>query len=313
MDYNQEVFTVCRLCNQTDQLKVVEKINNPVSTLYYCLKCDGQFWWPVQNPGEQWYEQTYAIRNQEPVQNLGWNHYQFLNEQLQPQTLLDVGCGIGHFLAAAQGKGWQVWGLDFDEEAVRLSNEFYKISTVERLSVEDYVKMYPERQFTAVTAFEVLEHMDDPQDFIKAVNRLLKHNGYVGISVPHRDSSPWLRPHDFPPRHLTRWNKISITNFLQNHGFKVIHCCLGAVTLERVLMRIKFSAGRLGSVNFINRVQKNNAVKTVISSNKVRWLRRIARFKDWVLFGIPALACWIYLWVTRRHYVSMYVLAQKQS
>lgn len=306
----------CRLCGEGGQLTKVEEIATPPTMLYECALCKGQFWWPVANLGAGWYEQTYASRNDEPTQKLGWNHNCFLRENITPSTLLDVGCGIGHFLAAAQNQGWQVWGLDFDQNAVRVAREYFKIDTVDQVNVEAYISRFPNRRFKAITAFEVLEHMEEPKAFIRAIGSLLEPNGYVAISVPYRNSPVWLRPHDFPPRHLTRWSRTSISNFLNNHGFKVIHCWLGPVTLERILMRIKFSAGRLGSANLVSRVQKKDKItkaQSTYSSNKVRWLRRLARLKDWLLFGLPTLGYWNWLWLTNRQYLTLYVLAQESD
>ena len=304
----------CRLCGAIHEWRAIESIQEPFTNLYQCPTCSGQFWWPVVNPGADWYEQTYAGRNDDPVQHLGWNHYQFLNNSITPGTLLDIGCGIGHLLSAARAKGWQVWGLDFDENAVRAAHEQYSIDTVAKQNMEQFTVANPGRQFTVVTAFEVLEHMDDPRRFISDMYALIQPNGYAAISVPYRNAPLWIRPNDFPPGHLTRWNRTAMTNFLTNHNFEVIRLRRGAVTVERLLMRFKFAAGWLGSVGMINRakekISKSSTPTALVA--KLRLLRRVARLKDWVFFGLPAVTYWLCLWITRQHYTALYVLARKK-
>ena len=305
---------ICRLCGASNSCRLIESITKPVTDLYHCTSCDAQFWWPVKNPGADWYEQTYSGRNDNPAQHLGWNHYQFLNEPIEPGTLLDVGCDIGHLMAEARGRGWQVWGLDFDEDAVKAAAEQYNITTVATQSMEQFSAANPGRQFKVVTAFEVLEHMDDPRSFIGDILSLTQPGGHIAISVPYRNAPIWIRPHDYPPRHLTRWNRTAIMNFLNGSGLEVVHARRGAVTLERLLMRFKFAAGRFGSLGMVKQARSKlgSAAPTVAGSLKLQCLRRAARLKDWVLFGLPAIGYWVYLWARRRHYNALYVLARRK-
>src|SRR6476660_3976054 len=37
--------------------------------------------------------------------------------------LMDVGCGIGYFLEVAKQRGWEVYGSEFTDEAVRICRE----------------------------------------------------------------------------------------------------------------------------------------------------------------------------------------------
>lgn len=305
----------CRLCGAVQLWRPIEHLVSPDTDLYLCDSCDGQFWWPVTNPGADWYEATYAGRNDDPVQRLGWNHYQFLGEPIATGTLLDVGAGIGHLMAAARDCGWSVSGLDFDRDSIGAAARAYGISTIEPLSMEQYAAANPGRTFDAVTAFEVLEHMDDPASFIRDMRTLVASGGHVAISVPYRNAPAWIRPHDFPPRHLTRWNRTAMKNFLTQNGFAVIHLRRGSVTLERLLMRIKFAAGPLGSMGALAAAKANmgTGAPTPGQAARLRWLRRAARLKDWALFGLPALAYWVYLWVQRRHYTALYVFAQRTT
>jgi hypothetical protein len=121
-------------------------------------------------------------------------------------------------------------------------------------------------------------------------------------------------PHDIPPGHLTRWNCVSITSFLSRHGFDVQRCRRGSITLERLLMKVKFKAGRFGSLGLVGKLQRAEVAKAPSQRSKPSWkvraLRRAARAKDTVLFGLPALALWLWLRGTRQHRIAMYVLAR---
>jgi SAM-dependent methyltransferase len=135
-----------------------------------------------------------------------------------PATLLDVGCGAGDLLHAAQLRGFDAEGVDFQPELVRFGREAYGL----RLFCGDlWEVLAAERRYDVVSAFEVVEHVERPLEFLRA---LANAGTYVAVSVPCAERRPALfaRGFDDPPHHLTIWTEASLRLALQQAGLEVV-------------------------------------------------------------------------------------------
>jgi len=195
--------------------------------LYQCGRCGVQFWWPTKHPGAAWYAECDIYGGRLFGANRSrtyWNHRQFLMEPPAGGELLDVACGEGAFLAAAQRAGYRVNGIDFDADAVRIARESMGLERVWPVSVDDFLAG-TQRRFDVITFFELLEHLDNPRKFLLSIKRLLRPGGHIALSVPNRRR--WSRivnlaEIDLPPHHLTRWDAEGLTAFLDLVGFDVV-------------------------------------------------------------------------------------------
>jgi SAM-dependent methyltransferase len=116
--------------------------------------------------------------------------------------LLDVGCGVGRFLHAAHSQGWDVTGIDVSPLAIELGREFapfpLRVATMEEL-------IGKHQQFDVVTAFEVLEHLSSPLEFLTTAQKLLRPGGHAFFTVPNWNCTTVqrsTRPDWLPPIHL---------------------------------------------------------------------------------------------------------------
>jgi SAM-dependent methyltransferase len=128
--------------------------------------------------------------------------------------ILDVGCGTGYFLNAAQ-KEWEVWGLDPAPEAVAYC-QGRGLSRVSVGSVADLGKpTWP--SFQAICFFDVLEHLDDDLATLKSTATMLCHGGLVLATVP---AYRWLwSSHDTQNHHRRRYTRGQLREVLELAGF----------------------------------------------------------------------------------------------
>src|SRR5205085_2662662 len=84
------------------------------------------------------------------------------------------------------------------------------------------------RVYDVVTAFDVLEHVEEPVDFMAGLSRLLKPNGLLFLSTPDLDSLTarllgrhW---HFFCPYHLVYFSRQTATTLAQRFGLECLHC-----------------------------------------------------------------------------------------
>jgi SAM-dependent methyltransferase len=192
--------------------------------LYACVSCEVHFWDPRELPDAHWYEQMYGGRDKKLLP-LEPGHKFFLTDSIAPRRgeLLDIGCGTGNFLSAAQDAGYEVTGTEMDRNAARFAKERVGLLRVFPLSISGLVESYPDQKFDVVTFFEVLEHQAAPIDFVQRVKSCLRHRGFIALSVPNRER--WLTGPDvldYPPNHFLRWNAPALTNFLSAQGFEIL-------------------------------------------------------------------------------------------
>ena len=93
----------------------------------------------------------------------------FFNDSLKKgQFLLDLGTLDGTFIEVAKSFGLEAKGLDIND----LDLEKDKINL-------------PDESCDVVTAISVLEHLNNPNNFLKESRRVLKKNGYLIIVTPN--------------------------------------------------------------------------------------------------------------------------------
>jgi len=329
----------CPLCVQPATFSHLEvHVDRDVRyDLYECAQCRAQFWEPLRNPGSEWYESDprYAGANADPPRDLNWHHRKtvsFLRRQaglpraqergMQAAKALDVGCGTGHFLSWARACGWDVYGIDFDANAVRASTEVFGLPHIEKKTLSDTITMHPEYagSFDLVTFFDLFEHIDNHNEFAEQVKLLLRDGGYIAMSMPYRDGGRSLQLGDLPPRHLTRWNRESLEIFWRKHGFRVIYMKREPVTYLRLVAKYRFKYGNVFSFGLVNKVKKTVSSGNAAAGEKdtrvpfrVRLAHALAKTKDIILFGIPALFLWLTLLPSEKRYIGLFMVAQKSE
>ena len=100
--------------------------------------------------------------------------------------VLDVGCSTGHFLSALKNRVKERVGLELSREHADFikSNLDFKVYSepIESANVK-------EGPFDLVTAFQTLEHVEKPIDFLKGIARNLKSDGHLYLELPNIDDA----------------------------------------------------------------------------------------------------------------------------
>lgn len=100
----------------------------------------------------------------------------------RPGNLLDVGTGIGQFLAHARPFFTSVHGTEVSESAIQIAKEKYGL-TIDRGQVEEM--NFAASSFDNLTLFHVLEHVPNPVELVRTCHRLLRPEGILVIAVPN--------------------------------------------------------------------------------------------------------------------------------
>jgi SAM-dependent methyltransferase len=286
--------------------------------LWECGACKAQFWWPLKNPGAEWYthDERYAGSNADPVWSSHWYHERILSRIPDAGRVLDVGCGNGNFLVSARKVGWDCYGIDINPVGVEAGKTKFGLPNLEPTDLITYTRTHSDRQFDLVTFFDVLEHLDNHNEFIEAVRSLLGSGGYVAMSMPYRKHAEWLMPLDLPPRHLTRWDRAALRTFLEARGFEVVSITRHTDGLWPIILKLRFRYGRLfsfGAVDVVRRSLETGSGKRMQKRKSllVRATEFLAKVKDACLFGLPAILIWLAMLPTPRRYRTLYAIARK--
>jgi len=131
--------------------------------------------------------------------------------------LLEVGCARGDFLNAAR-QTFDVFGVEPNPD---LAAESSRIAPL----FEDIVERVPWKDFDVVASFHVIEHVDSPQSFIRAMSERLKPGGLLVIETPNIASLPFRlmksRWRQFIPEHYFFFDPKTIARLFRDHGLEI--------------------------------------------------------------------------------------------
>ena len=218
---------ICPVCTEKTDFNFIQDHQNEKGkwSLYQCLKCQAQFWLPFENPGPMHYERSYIVRESTGPQFLYGYHKKFLKLVKNipvGSKILDIGFGTGDLLAELAKRRCNVWGMDIDKNGVEFAQNYFGLKNLYALSDKDFFNLPNLPKFDMITFFELIEHLDNPLEFIQRVSGALKEEGKVVVSSPSRERVlPNLLECDFPPHHLIRWNKESMENLFSKAGLEV--------------------------------------------------------------------------------------------
>lgn len=147
--------------------------------------------------------------------------------------LLDVGCSDGGFLDMARGEGWEVRGLDPDPHAVEAARA--REIPVLRGGVGDAVTF--DGLFHAVTLWDVVEHLSNPDASVAWLAERVRDGGHVLVLTPDatsvfdrlarvergltRGRSQRLTTLCLNRYHLHRFTPRGLRLLFERHGFRV--------------------------------------------------------------------------------------------
>ncbi len=101
---------------------------------------------------------------------------------LEGARILDVGCGLGMYVARLRQFSDEVYGVDIDEEKIAQASQ-----TLPNLYVSPAEKLpFPDSSFDVILLNEVIEHVNDDRMAIQEAYRCLTPGGHIVIYAPNR-------------------------------------------------------------------------------------------------------------------------------
>jgi SAM-dependent methyltransferase len=131
------------------------------------------------------------------------------------RTLLDVRCGTGGMFPLLSEFG-DVDGAEASPDALERARRKFPLRRIEPCALPDTL---PAGTWDVVTAFDVIEHLDEPIAALRAMRARLPWDGQVVVTVPAFQFL-WSH-HDEANQHRRRYSRLQLVSELSSAGLKV--------------------------------------------------------------------------------------------
>jgi ubiquinone/menaquinone biosynthesis C-methylase UbiE len=102
-------------------------------------------------------------------------------------SILDVGCGNGWIAKEFLPKGKTVASLDISVTNPSIVKKLYSYPKHFAIAADSFHLPFNDNSFDCVIASEIIEHVVDPDGFIKELFRVVKKGGSLIITTPYKE------------------------------------------------------------------------------------------------------------------------------
>ena len=199
------------------KLGVEARFAVPLLEYLRCRVCGLQYFDPSEPGDAELYEQLQRFDWYYMADK--WEYGYAASHIAAKDSLLEVGAGRAAF--AKHVGSDRYLGLEFNDRAIEKAR-----SDGIRL-IKQFVEEHGRAGslYDVVVSFQVLEHVPDPDSFIRGCVACLKSDGKLILSVPAHDGFAEKAVNhvlDMPPHHVSHWSKAVMAYLAERYGLDVI-------------------------------------------------------------------------------------------
>jgi SAM-dependent methyltransferase len=247
MTYN---LTSCLLCGKDADLK---HDNYPgyrapdTYRIYHCKHCQTAFSLP-RGDASSIYENIYHYAERVPGYNRYFRYTRFIKkfkdplkflsessevywgvkeaisrsaDKIESLAILEIGSGLGYFTYSLLKAGYNIKGIDISETAVNKANETFGDHFI-CAGISEYAHENAGK-YDIVISTEVIEHIENPLEFVDSILILLKPGGKIILTTPNKSLFPdyaiWAS--ELPPVHSWWFSEDSLKYIARKSGAEV--------------------------------------------------------------------------------------------
>ncbi len=202
------------------------------------------------------------------------DYAQWLQDNLQPKSVLEFGCNDGVLLAPLEKLGMKAVGIDPSGNITEMGRGkgldiitgYFGEATAEDIKATH-------GRFDVVTGSNVFAHNDQPEKILKGAQAVLNPDGYLCLEVMYAgDCLETLQWDTLYHEHLTFYSLTSLGKLLDRHGFKIVEA-----------VRIPMHGGALRVVATQNRKAEVRSGAAALQAYEEKM--KIADVETWNDFG----------------------------
>jgi SAM-dependent methyltransferase len=228
----------CLVCgNRKTKLLRTGIREDPAWPVYKCPRCLLQYINPRYSDTKAYYQEQYrnghdAVIGQRLTPEERFRQYWSASlgqagriKEWLPKgcSVLEVGCSSGYLLDHLQQDGYDVYGAEWNPEDAEWVRDVGGVPCEEGYLDE----VYPDKQFTAIIALQVLEHQPDPIAFLRQAKDRLIGGGYLYLELPSAAEAlltvygvPEYKDFFYRESHITYWQVETLSSVLGALGFE---------------------------------------------------------------------------------------------
>ena len=287
MDKKEIVRSTCPACGSADAAFVFIGSGFP---RYRCNSCGCIYVYPTPQHKEtaDYYKEVNPLSKCCWSESIDQHAYAFSNwkklldlakKYSGTDTLLDIGCGSGQFLAFAKNYGCRdLAGVEIAPEASEIAK---RVSGAKIYNSDIFeISLAPE-SFAVIVIFDVIEHFSNPSILLKKAFSLLRPGGVIAIGT--------INCYGFSMRilgkysihmnreHLTLFGKRALSQALRSAGFEVRKHWTSYVTVREWMRFLPW----VDSSNLALYLSENTAFHSGIEKSKIILIGM--KFADYLL------------------------------
>jgi 2-polyprenyl-3-methyl-5-hydroxy-6-metoxy-1,4-benzoquinol methylase len=218
MNYRMPDKMICKICGYSGELmddKFPGYQSPDLFSIYYCRNCNTSYSIPGRKNDSSIYELIYKNSDSIPGYDRYWSYSKKVKETENPldflaaqeeaywgvkeslrhlvidkssAKILEVGSGLGYLTYALRKAGYDSYGLELSEQAVKSAISSYGDYYI-CYDLFEYSKLHS-GIYDIVILTEVIEHLIGPIEFIEHIVTLLKPDGKIILTTPNKTLYP---------------------------------------------------------------------------------------------------------------------------
>lgn len=229
----------CSVCGKELTNILTGEIRNSKGKVYYCDVCDMGILAPSFQDAEEYYNKEYRKKFTDKINQTFEKPEEIFNMRKEFQkdrikaitpffdkskTFLEIGCSAGQFISKINGNYKKIVGIEFDLACAEYVKNKWNIEVYTN-SIE---KVKWEEEYDNIAFFQVLEHVENPKQFLKSVYSLCAEEGHVFIEVPNFHDPllqlwkiPAYQTFYYHEAHLSYFSEKALISLVRQCGFKI--------------------------------------------------------------------------------------------
>lgn len=142
--------------------------------------------------------------------------YRLVERYIADKVMIDMGCGAGYGSNSLSRLAKSIRGVDLSDEAINHAKRRYKAPNL-NYQIGDVTKLpFENDSFEAAISFEVIEHLERPEDLVVEAKRVVESDGFFIVSTPDKQTYSNDR-NSVNPFHVKEMYEAEFREILERH------------------------------------------------------------------------------------------------